>query len=167
MPFAKLRTELLNARSRRQRLLQRNLPPHGASLLQLALNIPGAEKGISGTAGLFAWGLRQLQVQLPPVTQILVESDSLGPWGLFRSPLPALQAKSVTLQIEEGCDFARLLDIDVYDRSGHPCDRRRLGLPERSCLLCHLPAKECIRLQRHRPLQLKERLEELLKPFTT
>jgi holo-ACP synthase CitX len=148
-------------------LLQQNFPLDASSLLQLSLNIPGGEKQPAGSAELFTWARRELQAQLSPLTEIFSDRDCLGPWGLFSSPLAAAKAKSRAVQIEEHSDFARLLDLDVYDSAGQPCDRRQLGLAERHCLLCERPAKECIRRQRHNPLQLKARLEELLKPFTS
>lgn len=166
MRYAKLRTEILAARSRRHALLQQNFPQDGSCLLQLSLNIPGVEKQPTGSAGLFAWARRELHAQLAPLSEIYSASDSLGPWGLFKSPLPPLAAKTLSMQLEERSDFARLLDIDVYDSTGQSCDRQRLGRAERSCLLCALPARECIRLQRHSSIDLKEYLEKLLKPFT-
>ena len=168
MPYAKLKTEILAARNRRHLLLQQQAPPAGSSLLQLSLNLPGAEKQqLAGTVALTNWAREQLHGTFPKLTEILLEQDSLGPWGLFRASTPPPEAKIATVRIEELHDFARLLDIDVYDPAGHPCERRQLNLPERCCLLCSRPAKECIRLQRHSYQQLKEHLEKLLQPFTT
>ncbi len=168
MPFAKLRSELLAARDRRQHLVRRHLAAvSGGSLLQLALNIPGADKCPPGAVALFDWAELQLQHKLAPLSKILNGSDDLGPWALYASPLAAEQAKSLAVQIEEAQDFARLLDIDVYDRTGRNCDRHLLGLPERRCLICSSPAKECARLMRHTFPELKVCLDELLESFTT
>ncbi|MEJ2199824.1 MAG: citrate lyase holo-[acyl-carrier protein] synthase [Desulfuromonadaceae bacterium] len=167
MPYAKLRNDILNARNRRQALLEQHLPPAGASLLQLSLNLPGAAKAsLPGAAALFRWAQAQLQTQWESLDPLLMETDCLGPWGLFRVDRPPAATKGGAVTIEESQSFARLLDLDVYDDDGQPWDRTRLGLPERLCLLCALPARECIRRKRHSPQQLKEQLEKLLAPFT-
>jgi len=167
MPYAELRTELLAARSRRQERLQQYFPEDSSSLLQLTLNIPGDEKCPNGTMDLYRWAERQVESRLPQLNQILAGCDILGPWGLFSIPLSPAATKQVTVAIEDRHDFARLLDIDVFDSSGTSYDRIRLGLIERSCLICPAPAKECIRLQRHSFQQLRERFEKLLQPFAS
>ena len=166
MPSARLRTEILAARTRRHAILQRYLPAKEFSLLQLSLNLPGAQKRLNGIFELYRWAEQQLSEQLPELFKIFSETDTLGPWGLFSTPLTATEAKMLTTAIEKSRDFARLLDIDVYSSAGQSCDRRQLGLEERTCLICAAPAQECMRLQQHSFSQLKERLEELLKPFS-
>lgn len=167
MPSTRLKAEILAARTRRQAILQQRLPQGSDCLLQLSLNIPGADKTPRGTVGLYRWGEQQLNRRLPELRKIFSEVDLLGPWGLYGSSRPALETKRISVAIEESQTFARLLDIDVYPSTGQPCDRHRIGLGGRTCLLCHEPANQCARLQRHSFPQLEKRLEELLKPFTT
>jgi triphosphoribosyl-dephospho-CoA synthase len=56
----------------------------------------------------------------------------------------------------------RLLDLDVYRPDGTQVDRAQLGLPQRACLLCAEPARECIRAQRHSLAELQARVDTLL-----
>jgi phosphoribosyl-dephospho-CoA transferase len=56
--------------------------------------------------------------------------------------------KRLTLELEEGLPFGRILDLDVWVREG-PVGRGDLGLPPRRCLLCGEEAKICARLGGH------------------
>ena len=65
------------------------------------------------------------------------------------------------------------MDIDVItetrqdgalaEPSPRPMTRAEIGLPERRCLICERPARECIRARRHTADELLARYNEILK----
>jgi holo-ACP synthase len=166
MPCTALRTELLAVRDRRQKALQRVLALGTVATVTLALNIPGANKLPAGSRGLFDWGRRALGRQLPGAQEAELRLDGLGLFAVFTAGREAAATKYQCVAIESGPDFARLLDIDVYDHRGRQVDRSALSLPQRTCLLCNRPAVECIRLGLHGADDLLEKTHELLVPFT-
>ena len=109
MPYAKLRLELLAAREQRERLRLDAGQGRAQTLLQLGLNLPGADKSPPGAAGLFRWALQQLESQIPFLDLVAQEEDSLGPWALLITPLAAVATKQRTLVIETRNAAARLL----------------------------------------------------------
>lgn len=165
MSSARLRNSLLAARDRRQALIDRHLRDGHPSLLMLALNIPGPDKQRTGTAGLFALASERLGVLFPGLELLERESDPLGPWGLFALSQQPRDAKRSCVGLEESLPAGRLVDLDIYDGDGNQIDRSSLDLPPRSCLLCHRPARECIRLGRHPYDELSAKTDELLSDF--
>ncbi len=166
MLYEKLRNRLLAARDRRQLLLQLALKPERTTILTLSLNIPGPEKQPIGSKGLFQWAERRLIEALPGVKMLYCKVDGLGPFALFAAAEQAADVKRRCMVIEDAEPFSRLLDIDVYDASGCPVDRTALGLAQRTCLVCGLPARECIRLGHHQTEELTRRVHELIASFT-
>jgi len=165
MSYAASRSELLAARDGRQSRIEAALAAGFAATVALGLNIPGADKAPPGSEGLFAWGVGELARSGLAPTELFAGADPLGPFALFGSALEAAAAKRFCLDIEAAGGHGRLLDLDVYDRAGRPLDRAALGLPQRPCLLCARPGRECIRLARHAPEDLLRRTRELLAPF--
>lgn len=166
MQYARLRNELLDARDLRQEVLQNLLQRGSGTVLQLSLNIPGADKVPDGTDSLFRWADNRLRVAFPQLLLELTAEDVLGSWALYRTQVLPLESKLRCCAIEQSQDFARLLDIDVYAADGSPCDRNQLKMTQRRCLICTASARECIRLGRHSSAEMKGCLEKLLKPFT-
>lgn len=165
MPYAKLRTELLQVREQRELRRVQTGQHLEQSLVQLSLNIPGPEKLPPGAENLFGWGLRQVLELLPLVESCSHGHDLLGPWALLGTCQNSVQMKRQAVALEKAAPACRLLDIDVYDPQGRQIGRSELGLPARPCLLCARPAVDCIRLQNHSPADLKVRIDELLTPF--
>lgn len=166
MQYAALRNSLLTARDRRQTLLEQAFAVGYPTTVALALNIPGQDKSPPGGAVLFEWGQDRLLRALPRLAPLHREEDALGPWALFGSRLGPSAAKELCIAIEASRPTARLLDIDVYAAPGRPVDRDRLQRPQRTCLICDRPARECIRARCHSEAELIARTHELLRPFT-
>jgi len=166
MLYAKLKTELLGARDQRQRTLAQVFAP-GRTTVTLGLNIPGCDKQPAGSLGLFDWGRQLLSRVLPSMHEELFRLDALGPFAVLTTPLEADQTKQLAVAVERLSDFARLLDIDIFDPGGAAVDRRSLALEPRFCLLCPRPAVECIRLGAHSSRELHRRTHELLAPFAS
>jgi holo-ACP synthase len=165
MSSEKLRNNILAARDRRQELLEGYLAQGAPATMFLSLNIPGPDKNLPGVRGLFAWALQSLAVGFPGQTLERQSDDGLGPCGIMRLELAAPEVKQRCLAVETAHPFCRLLDLDVYDARARQVDRASLGLPPRPCLVCGLPAGECIRLGRHTIHEILERTDELLTHF--
>jgi holo-ACP synthase CitX len=123
-------------------------------------SIPGTRKNPEGLEQVFVKACERLGSRLD---RVLVDRglDALGPWALFRTPAPAVEAKRACVEVETATPAGRVIDLDVYE-NGRQVDRASLGLPPRPCLVCDRPAVECIRLRRHDLGELTRAVEELL-----
>ena len=48
-----------------------------------------------------------------------------------------------------------------------PLSRGELGLPERSCLLCDKPARECMRAHRHSPQEIQDTIDRMVQDYNS
>ena len=168
MSYAKLRNDLLATRDDRQSAIGRFYDEgHWPTLVTLCLNIPGRDKTPEGSAGLWQFACDRLIPCLSPGQVLHETKDLLGPWLIAGCRVPAVTIKRRALAIETEFPAGRLLDIDVYGFAGKPLDRSSLGIAQRSCFLCSDSARDCMRLGRHGPDELRDRVNELLRPFIT
>jgi triphosphoribosyl-dephospho-CoA synthase len=130
----------------------------------ISTNVPGPDKRPEGLVRVFGRTIAAAKTRLP-AAEIAVEGDDLlGPYAaLFVAGAPA-DVKRSAVGLEEETRAGRLIDIDVYDPEGSPWDRARLALPQRVCLVCDEPARDCIRLKRHAPRELAAAVAALLAP---
>lgn len=157
-----LRAGLLAARDARQRELERCLAGRGAaSYLVFAANMPGPGKNRPGLARLLGAGLESLGGRLG-LDLLVSRRDLLGPYHIAACAATPRDAKRAAVELEAGLAGGRLLDVDIYGADGVQVDRAALGLPPRPCLVCAQPAGECIRLGRHAPDALQDRVDALL-----
>jgi len=163
MQFAELKNRLLTTRDLRQNRLDDIIRVTDNTLLQLALNIPGEQKCPPGVGCLMQWANEQLRASFQHLLQLHEETDSLGPWAIYMTPVAAKDAKRRCCLIEQSHPFARLLDIDVYSTHGQSIDRQLLGIEQRCCLVCAEDAKECIRTQRHTGKMIDDCMQQLLE----
>ncbi len=156
----------LIARDARQQDLLRALADPAAagaaSIIFLSANIPGPEKQRPGLPELTSRALADLGEAMP-LEVLLSRSDLLGPFHLAHSSTLPEAAKRIAVTLEAQGPAGRLLDIDVYRRDGTQVDRAQLGLPQRACLVCAEPSRECIRAQRHGLAELLARVNALLQ----
>lgn len=162
MSSAGLRSSILAARERRQELLDERISGGYAATVFLSLNIPGPGKEPRGASALFSWAISSLLAEFPDARNLVRGSDPLGPHAVISLNRDAVKVKRSCMLLESANPFARLVDLDVYCVNGRPVDRAALGMTPRPCLLCRLPAVECIRLQRHGAVELAGRIDELL-----
>lgn len=151
--------QLLAARDDRRATQIRLLHDHpGASLLVLTVNIPGSEKRTNESVAIGGAGVRELLRRLGDSLVTFTMRDlQTGYEGYFVTTLPALEAKRLAVSIEDEHPLGRLFDIDAMAEGGQPIPGSAVGRPERPCLLCGKPARECMRSQRHSiPELLKE-----------
>jgi holo-ACP synthase CitX len=165
MSSAKLRSEIIAARDRRQEVLQGRLSAGYPATVFLSLNIPGAEKNPPGAERLFTRALSSLLGEFPDGENLVQGSDPLGPYAIISIRREAFGVKRSCIVLECATPYARLIDLDVFAGSGLPVDRAALGMLPRPCLLCALPAVECIRLRRHGATEVSGKTDELLACF--
>lgn len=163
MPYAELRSKLLEARDLRQGKIDEALAANGTTLLQSALNIPGEQKCPPGAESLIKWADEQLNEAFPDLHRLYLDSDALGPWLLYSVNEDPDVVKRVCCRIEQSRPFARLLDLDVFASSGRQIDRNSLNLDPRSCLVCREAAKDCMRTRRHERGEIDEHVQQLLE----
>ncbi len=65
--------------------------------------------------------------------------------------------------IKKEPSLGRLFDLDVIRPDGTQVGRTELGLPQRLCLLCGNPAKDCARSRRHTVAELQEKTRSILQ----
>jgi len=158
-----LRADLLAARDARAEQVQSALARNPGPVLMISANVPGPEKFRPGLARMLQAALDSLHAAIGLELQVS-RRDRCGPFHLAASAAAPAAAKRAAMAIEVG-PSGRLLDLDVYAPDGVQVDRALLGLPPRPCLVCAEPAQECIRLGRHTPEELMERVDALLRPW--
>ncbi len=154
----------LEARDARERELHRALAQRGgaASILFVGCNVPGPAKLRPGLSRLAQGALDGLEV---PAAHS--GFDALGPFHIAFSDGDPLRIKAAAVALEALTPSGRILDIDVYRPDGTQVDRASLGLPQRPCLLCDEPARECIRAGRHPQAELLAKVDALLREHGT
>jgi triphosphoribosyl-dephospho-CoA synthase len=158
--LAALRRDLLEAREARQAAIDRLIPADG-SMVFLSVGVPGPGKRRPGLVALRRLAAEALERALP-VTPPDTGRDAMGQWAACDVPLPAAVVKRATVVLEASLPAGRLVDLDVYDRTGRQVDRASLHLPARQCLVCDRPAVECIRHARHDTADLSAAADRLL-----
>jgi len=162
MSYGRLRNSILSARDRRQEHLEVYLMGRYPSAVFLSLNIPGTDKNRPGVESLFSRALLGFFTAFPNAGNLTRSLDLLGPYAFISLDREPACVKRRCIEMEGADPCARLIDFDIFDESGCQVDRATLGLPPRSCLVCGLPAVECIRLRRHAAWEVTGRADELL-----
>ena len=156
---------ILDARDSRQDALSRVLSEGRPASVFLSLNIPGAEQCPPGACAFFDAMLNAVSACFPTLVTHLRGHDALGPFAIASLELDPFEVKRQCISLETNHPSARLLDLDVYSADGIQIDRGRVGSPRRSCLVCNLPAVECMRLKRHSADEIIGKAHELLANF--
>jgi holo-ACP synthase CitX len=164
--LADSRRAVLAARDARQGRCDSFLARAGGSGCVVAVStvIPGADKRPAGADLL----VRAVSAALQALGSMTSSSptehgeDVLGEFLLFADGADGRRMKERCVGLESTLPWGRLIDLDVYDAEGHPVTRHGLGLPERTCLVCDEPARDCMRLGRHDEAELRARVETLL-----
>ncbi len=168
-------------RARRQRELLAGYP--GKTLICFTVIPPGAVKRSDGSLAVAAAGRAVLHdafsaadVSSPEEAGALFEEfrDLETGFEMYMVvDIPAEEVKRICCDIEDTHPLGRLMDIDVItetrqdgalaEPSPRPMTRAEVGLPERRCLICERPARECIRARRHTADEILARYNEILK----
>ena len=135
-----------------------------SAIVWIAVNVPGPDKHPPGIDAVFGGAAAALD-RLPGAELALQGRDLLGPYAALLAAAPPEDAKRAAVGAEAAAPARRLIDIDVYDQEGLAVDRARLGIPQRPCLVCSEPARECIAAGRHGAGALAGAVQELLAPL--
>jgi len=150
--------KILQSREDRAQLQQTLLLRFGCPLICFTMNIAGPVK----TSPLIEWGFRfgldALLKVLPAVLHQQVRYLPTGCEAYLSVQLPADQAKSICVQIEEATPLGRLFDMDVLDVNGQKLER----VTERSCLICGKPGRYCAAGRVHSVEELQATTEQIL-----
>jgi len=139
-------------------------------VLTMTLNMPGSVKRTALSAFFFDREKARLTASLEALGGKFAAEESSGgdtgdQWLLAVCGLSAMALKTLTLALEEGSPWGRLLDLDVMDRDGRPLERPSLGLSARQCLICGQPAYLCAASGAHPANLLQEQVESLLAAY--
>lgn len=164
-PSAISLTELLAARDNRaarQRELLAAWPER--TLLSLTVVLPGAVKRDERSLRVGEAGVAAVRETLQPLYEEIRDLGT-GFEAFFIVAADRLAAKRLACRIEDTHPWGRLMDIDVLEADGEsvrPISRTAVGLPERRCLLCDRPARECMRARTHSPEALQAAVDAIL-----
>ena len=150
------------ARRDRQLLFRQR---HDSTLISLTINMPGPVKDGDRIRRLAAYAAAEINQRLPVRAEERVYLPT-GPEILLAVAAPGAETKAAAMELEEALPFARLLDLDVFDREGRQLSRRDLpGRSERGCLVCGGAAVVCMRERRHTGAAVVAAAERLLEQF--
>lgn len=154
-----------DARVEHQRKLAENFPR--ASLICFTVMLPGPVKRDARSLTVARAGVKAIRAAF----HILYEEErdlETGFEAYFVVDVPVPEAKRICCGIEDSHPLGRLMDIDVLRspiESGMTCpvSRTEIGLPERSCLLCEKPARECMRAHNHSPQEIQDTIDRMVQ----
>jgi len=145
--------EILEAREKRARTQRELINMYKTTLVSFTLNIPGQQKNSSLFTKAHEIGIRLLEEELRNqninIVHKTVNNTAAGAEALLNIEVDPMHLKKITVSIEEKNELGRLFDFDVFTTNVEPISRRKIGLPERKCLLCYDNAKVCGRSRKH------------------
>lgn len=150
--------ESRDARAARQAELLKAHP--GQSLLCLTVIMPGPEKRSPRSLRIAAAAVAAVREVFSPDFEQLRDLET-GYEGYFLLSQSMEDAKRGAVQLEDTHPLGRLFDLDVIGPDG-PLSRSFIGAPERRCLLCDRPARECMRSRAHTTADLLAAIDALL-----
>ncbi len=158
---------MLEARENRVFRQRELLARYGKVLICFTMNIPGPVKNSSLIRRGFDLGEKSLLNRLEdkgiPCIYRETIHESTGNEGFYVVDSDSLAVKRAGVELEDETELGRLFDIDVIKPDGEKVERTELGLPERRCLICMEPAKECARSRKHTVLELQEKTRSILR----
>ena len=141
----------------------------GCCLVSVTMNIAGAVKSTPLIREGFAAGMELVDDTLKNLGVSVLHGEEwlkkTGCEGFRLVRGSASEVKRAMIGIEEACAFGRLMDIDVLGTEQKPLTRDEMGLPERRCLVCGAPARNCGRTQKHPYEELQAVTNEIIHSF--
>lgn len=140
------------------------------AVIAAKLNIPGPIKNNPQLKNFFLSELKVFEHQLKAKYQFVVAAqwldESTGPERFYLVKGSAKEVKRLAVAFEESQPARRLFDLDVLTKDNdhaQSLSRTVLNLPQRTCLICGHPAKECARSRQHTVAELQNRVAELIE----
>lgn len=162
--------QMLNAREQRSFVISdlARLVGEEGSVVSITLAIPGPVKTSPTLRALFQHFYDDVHAALSDCTlseERLVMDAATGPEAQFAVSKNALEVKRLLVPLEEAGKLGRLVDLDVLIGGSNPAgiSRTELGLPQRKCLICDKPSKECGRARAHSVPEMQQAIAEILR----
>lgn len=148
------------ARYKRQQLFREK---YASVVISITINMPGPVKDLPILRRLRDYAVQELKKQLPIVGE---EQDNLvtGPVALLSVTGDSKMVKGISVGIEEGRSFTRLLDIDVFTAEGQLLSRQDEG-KGRGCFVCGGETVVCMREQKHSQVDIQSAVGRMLQQF--
>lgn len=161
--------QMLDARERRAYTIS-DLATHAGengSVVSITLAIPGPVKTSPALRALFKHFYDEVHTTLADCElgeERLTLDAATGPEAQFAVNKPALEVKQLLVPLEEEGKLGRLVDLDVLSggSSSTGVSRTELGLPQRKCLICDKPSKECGRARAHTVPEMQQAIANIL-----
>lgn len=160
--------QMLDAREQRSQLIAAAAQEAGesGSVVSITLAIPGPVKTSEVLRKLFDYFYSEVTAALAGhyVEKFLTLDAPTGPEVQFVVDMDAKTVKELLVPIEEKGRVGRLADLDVLSGGEAPegISRTELGLPQRKCLVCDKPSKECGRARAHTVAEMQRAVAEIL-----
>lgn len=163
--------DMLNVREQRAFFQQKLISAYNKPLLCFTMNIAGPIKNSALIKRGFKIGLADLKIQLKKIkANILFEElwdKATGNEAFLVVNIDALFLKKLTCDLENNSPLGRLYDMDVLVPSNNciisKVDRTALNIPERRCLICNRPAKECSSRRIHSVDELTKKTYQIIE----
>lgn len=159
--------QMLEARERRVQRQKELLAKLNTPLICFTMNIAGPIKNTDLIRAGFSIGKKLLRQQLAREKLTILHFEEIdedtGNEACFSIDANPLTIKRITTSIEDHTALGRLFDMDVLRPNGQKVDRSELGLPERRCLICGGPARECARSRTHSVAELQQKTTAMLR----
>lgn len=156
--------QLLLSRDARQARQEALLKEHPDKVLVcLTVILPGNVKRSKVSLGVALAAVEAIREELSPLWDERLDLET-GFEGYFLVDGTVPEVKKACCHIEDTHPLGRLMDIDVIELSNGrpvPVSRDRVGEPERRCLICDRPARECMRAKTHTLEQLLGKVKEI------
>jgi holo-ACP synthase CitX len=160
--------EILVARDERAALQFSLIAEYGYPLVVCTMNIPGSTKNDATIQAGFDKSMEAFsKLNEANLEKVLERRLETGPEAYFivTGGTNLLALKRRLAFFEQTYPIGRWLDLDVKRLDGTPISRKDINLESRKCLICHRPAKECARNQRHSLEELCAMTNENLELF--
>lgn len=141
----------------------------GYTLLCLTVMLPGSVKRSDVSLKIASAAVSAIRSGFDLVFEELRDLET-GYEGYFMVSLPPIEAKKAAVALEDSHPLGRLFDLDVivsgkmpvFPDGVRPLGRQELGLPQRRCLICGKPVRECMRTRAHTTEELLNRISVIL-----
>ncbi len=144
--------QILQGRDDRYALQTSLIEKYQSPLVSCTMNIPGPVKNSELIQASFDKAMDAFIARNQGVLkEVAQQQKETGPERYFivlgGTNLYALKRRLAFF--EQVYPIGRWLDLDLKDSDGIAITRKDIALEQRRCLLCHRPAKECARSERH------------------
>lgn len=159
--------EVLNNRDKRVAIQEKLVNDNPTkTIIGAKLNIPGPIKNNTEIEYFFEQEMAFFEQKLNEKFsfQLFLSelSQPTGPESFYIIDGSSQAVKKLCIDFEESKDYRRLFDLDVHNFGQNDLSRTDLGFPERQCLVCGKPAKECGRARTHTVADLQAKVSKLI-----